>query len=105
MIDKLLNDAAGTLLDERPSAETARLIGDLRHERDKIEAQMIAFEAMPQITQLVREELAFLAARLDTVIPKLEATLERTRHPAPRSSDGHRIGAASTASKQPPSSD
>ena len=76
MLDKLLNDAAGALLTAHASRE---LIEDVRQERENVRAWMTTFEARARMLRLDPDELALLAERLDTVLPKLEA-LERDQH-------------------------
>ena len=76
MLERLFNDIAAALLTAHASRE---LIEDVRQERENVRAWMTIFEARAQMLRLDRDELACLAERLDTVLPKLEAILERDR--------------------------
>ena len=76
MLNKLIDDVAAALLTAHANRE---LISDVRQERENVRAWMTIFEARAQMLRLDRDELACLAERLDTVLPKLEAILERDR--------------------------
>jgi len=80
MLDKLLNDVADALVTAHPSC---KLIEDVRQERENVRAWMTTFEARARMLRLDPDELALLAERLDTVLPKLEA-LERGQHRKPK---------------------
>ena len=74
MIDKLVSDAAGALLTAHPSR---KLIEGIRQERENVRVRMMVLEATARLSRLESEEIALFARRLDAVLPKLEAALER----------------------------
>ena len=76
MLGKLLDDVAAALLAAQASRE---LIEDVRQERENVRAWMTIFAARARMLRLDRDELACLAERLDTALPKLETILERDR--------------------------
>ena len=85
MLDKLIDDVAAALLTAHASRE---LIEDVRQERENVRAWMTVFEARARTLRFDRDELACLAERLDTVLPKLEA-LERDQSRGLINPDSH----------------